>query len=45
MSVNTNAPTCQKRCTECNRAHYDQNYTNCVECGAILPEESTGYDF
>jgi len=29
-------PTIQIRCPQCERMHYDENYTLCVECGAAL---------
>lgn len=29
-------PSTQIRCSQCGRTHYDENYTECVECGALL---------
>lgn len=26
-----------KRCEECGRAHGDERFVACVECGALLP--------
>ena len=36
MSYQNSAPNVAARCPNCERAHYDENYFKCVECGAPL---------
>lgn len=36
MARDAYEPTVAKRCPECGRAHYDENFSVCVNCGGLL---------
>lgn len=35
--MRSGAPEVKKRCSSCGKAHYDDNFKTCRNCGASLP--------
>jgi len=36
MATTNHEPNTVLRCPACEKAHYDDNYYRCTECGALL---------